>query len=136
LEVLEMHVITLGTDLWEGVRCKDSKLSNPSWPAIETAIRDLDGEHRTIATIEGTGAVRLVVGGGSQGKYIVWATFDNEKFHTLLSTERSTEKILLRIGGQNGDYQKEMVVDIGAALKAAKTFYEFGKLNEELDWKS
>jgi Immunity protein Imm1 len=136
LEILKMRVTTLRTDLWEGVRCKDGELLNPSWLAIECAIKNLDGEYRTIASIEGTGAVRLVVGGGAQGKYIVWVTFDDTEFHTLLSSDRSAEKTLLRIGGQDGDYEKEIIVDVNAALKAAKTFYEFGKLDEELKWKS
>jgi hypothetical protein len=136
LEVLKMHVVILRTDLWEGVRCKDDELLNPSWVAIEAAIKKLDGEHRTIATIEGTRAARLVVGGGSQGQYVVWVTFDNKEFHALCSVERSADKILLRIGGQDGDYEKRIIVDINAVLKAARTFYKFGKLDEKLEWKS
>jgi hypothetical protein len=64
----------------------------------------------------------MAVGGGDSGRYVVYATFDNANFFTLLSLDQSEGKLLLFVAGQEGDYDKEIVVDLQSALTAAKTF--------------
>ena len=130
-----MYTNRLATDFWEGVRCETNAVLNRSWENIEAAIKNLDGKYRTTVAIEGNEPTRLGVGGGKGGQYVVWATFDNMHFHTLMSAEQSDTKIMLCIGGQEGDYEENIVVDLTVALQAAKTFAESGQLDPRLKWR-
>jgi hypothetical protein len=106
----------------------------PSLEEVEAAIKRLDGKRHTIVTIDGTDRAHMAVGGGGDGQYIVYASFDNERFFTLKSAERSDSKVLLLVGGQDGDYPKSIVVGLPLALAAAKTFAETGQIDPKLLW--
>jgi hypothetical protein len=47
------------------------------WTAIETAIRELDGQRKTLVTLETDDKTHLAIGGGNENNYIVYATFDS-----------------------------------------------------------
>jgi Immunity protein Imm1 len=89
-----------------------------------------------MATLKGDGEAHLAVGGGADGQYIVFATFDNKRFFTLMAPRQSDSKVLLCVGGQEGEYSKESVVDLSAALAAAESFAETGQMNLALRWQS
>jgi hypothetical protein len=129
-----MYVSSLATDLWEDARCENDEVSNPSWEDIENAIRDLDGKSRTIVSLQGEDEAHLVVGGGSSGRYLVYATFDNKHFSTLSNGRAASSKMRLYIGGQVGEYADNLIVDIACALSAARCFSEFGQLDPKLAW--
>jgi hypothetical protein len=60
------------------------ELSNPGWIDIETAIRQLNGVDRTLVLFgSGTPVPHMAIGGGRNGKYIVYATHDNITFYTM-----------------------------------------------------
>jgi len=57
------------------------ELPNPRWTDIELAIRQLNGDDRTLVSFgSGTPASHMAIGGGRDGKYIVYATHDNITF--------------------------------------------------------
>jgi hypothetical protein len=62
----------------------------------------------------------MSVGGGEAGQYAVYATFDNANFLTLLSLELTEGKLLLFVAGQQGNYDKKIVVDLQSAMTAAR----------------
>jgi hypothetical protein len=127
-----MYAAMLSTDFWQGVRCDASDIAHPSPEDIEAAIKALDGMHRTTVNDD----ANLAVGGGTGGQYVVYATFDNAFFFMLMSSEQSECKVLLFIGGQEGDYPKSIVVDLPLALAAAKSFAETGQIDMALQWRS
>jgi hypothetical protein len=129
-----MYVSKLMRDA-SGGRREEGVVDNPSWQDIEATINALDGKLRTVITIGGEGEAHMAVGGGSSGRYVVYATFDNANFFTLLSSDRSEGKLLLFVAGQEGDYDKKIVVDLQSALTAAKTFAEHGKVDTTLEWR-
>src|ERR1700694_2166654 len=131
-----MYTNAIVTDLWSGVRCEESSIMNPSWEDIEIAIKRLDGKHRTIVTIKGEEEAHLTVGGGAGGQYVVYATFDNANYFTLMSNDQSQSKVMLFVGGQEGDYPKNIVVDLHPALAAARTFAEIGQIDRDLAWRN
>ena len=131
-----MYAAALSTDFWQGVRCDASDIAHPSLEDIEAAIKALDGKHRTTVTIRGNDDAHLAVGGGTRGQYVVYATFDNARFFTLMSSEQSESKVLLFIGGQEGDYPKSIVVDLPLAVAAAKSFAETGQIDLALQWQN
>lgn len=77
----------------------------------------------------------MAIGGGDQGRYIVYATPDNKVFHKLINPQAPRGKCLMVAGGQRGDYDLELCVGLSEALRAAKTYAESGQLDPELQWK-
>jgi hypothetical protein len=131
-----MYAKALWTDYWRGTACDGDQIAHPSVEDIEVAITRLDGKYRTIVTIKGDEDAHLAVGGGASGQYVVYATFDNKRFSTLMSAEPSDSQTLLLVGGQQGDYPRNIVVDLPLALAAAKAFAETGQIDPGLRWRN
>jgi hypothetical protein len=129
-----MYARALSADCWQGPKNETNLVSDPSWDDIESAIRDLDGNVHTIVGLQADGEAHLVIGGGSCGRYIVYATFDNVHFSALSSGQAVQSKVPLCIGGEIGDYKDNLIVDIASALCAARPFAESGQLGPALPW--
>ncbi|MDJ0619739.1 MAG: Imm1 family immunity protein [Calothrix sp. MO_192.B10] len=106
-----------------------------SWQEIESAIRELDGHHKTLVTLETDGETHMAVSGG-QEKYVVYVTFDNESFYSLIDPSKSDIEVSLIAGGQEGIYPAKSCVDLNTTLKAAKAFAEFGTMEESVIWET
>jgi hypothetical protein len=130
-----MFVKKLSTDLWGGpTDVEDDDVLFPSWPQIEAAIRALDGERRTMVTLGADGESHLTVGGGSSNRYVVYLTFDNMHFLNLLSRDRADKMVTLFVGGQDGPFPGNTVVDLTLALRAAKAFAGTGQPDPSCKW--
>jgi hypothetical protein len=79
-----MFVSKLYTDNWTGNRNEENFIDNPNLQQIETAICELDGNTKTLVSLEVDDESYMMIGGGNAGKYIVTATLDNEVFYSLL----------------------------------------------------
>jgi len=129
-----MYVSSIICDCWQGSESDNIVIDNPSWEQIETAVRNLDGERRTIVSLQGEAEAHLVVSGGSLGRYVVYATYDNENFFSLCSINENASPVLLNVGGQDGDYPSKIVVELPAALAAANDFADFGRMDATQRW--
>ena len=108
---------------------------NPSWADIETAIRSLDGNRSTLMTLGiGDPVPHMAIGGGQDGRYIVYATSDNMVFYNLINPEAASGKYKLKVGGQSANYDARMCIGLEEALKAGKTFAETGERDKDLHW--
>jgi hypothetical protein len=101
------------------------------WMKIEEAIKSLDGHRKTLVTLEANDDIHMAIGGGTH-KFVVYATFDNETFHDLVDLSQSTLSETLVVGGQQSIYPAKQCVDLNTALKATKTFAEFGELEKSV----
>lgn len=132
-----MFISALSADEWAGVFNQGYTIEHPSLEQIESAIRMLDGQIRTLVTIEAEDETHMAIGGGSSGQYVVYATFDNQRFATLVasnSRSSSNRAVVLVAGGQSGDYPERHCVDIEAALRAARAFAVNGSLDSDSTW--
>ena len=128
-----MFAVELTWDQWEGTE-EEGVLLSPSLDDIERAIRRLDGEIFSLVTVAGKGDAHLAIGGGSLDQYVVYATYDNEKFFRPLSAKEGAETVHLVAGGQPGDYPAHTIINLEASLTAARTFAESGTLDPSLTW--
>lgn len=128
-----MYTTTMVTDEWDGARNDECEVEFPSLDQVEQAVKHLDAERHSLVTLEAGGEAHMAIGGGG-GRFIVYATFDNETFHNLLAGGDSEQMVTLFVGGQDGEYPAKTVVSEEAALTAAKTFAESGKLDPALSW--
>ena len=130
-----MYVVEMFADSWEGIEQSGNILLNPSWEDIDAAIRKLNGGEYTIVRLQGKDEAHMAIGGGGHGRYIVYATFNNEEFFNLLCDDKAIGSVLLFIGGREQDLPMETVVEVDLVFKAVKTFVERGELESNLQWK-
>jgi hypothetical protein len=129
-----MYVKSLQYDNWENARGTDERIDNPSLTDIELAIRAIDGKRRQGVILVGVGDAHLAVGGGLGGQFVVYATFDNERFFSLTSNDNRGSSVRLLVGGQEGEYPSHMIVNLDHALAAAQAFARSGQLAPQLQW--
>lgn len=110
-------------------------VSNPSHADIERAIRGLDGIEKTLITLETESSAHLCIGGGEDGHYVCYATFDNNTFFSLVDLQKGDGTLSLVVGGQEGDYSIQTIVSLTDVLIAAHDFAESGELATNLKWK-
>ena len=113
------------------------QVKNPTWEQIEIAIRRLDGDRCTLLILGiGDPVPHMGIGGGEDGRYIVYATPDNLSFHTLINPNAPPGKCMLKAGGQVGNYALKKCVSLREALLAVKTYAETGEVDAGLTWES
>ncbi len=129
-----MFASELSADRWDGYDENRTEIQSPTLADIERAVHKLDGEEYTSVILGAEGETHFAVSGGSAGRYVVYATFDNMTFHNLLGPGDKSDTVYLTAGGQEGDYPGNTIVDRETALAAALTFAESGELDSSLTW--
>lgn len=120
-------------DCWDGVLNHEWHIDGASPEDMERALERLDARTYTMLTIQGDGEQHLTIGGGA-GRYVVYATFDNEEFWNLLSTQRADGVVLLNAGGQEGDYPANQIVSLEQARVAGQAFLLRRQLDPGQRW--
>lgn len=128
-----MFISEFSVENWQRNRTETLVKPAQTWAEIEAAIRALDGQHRTLTTLETDSETHMAIGGGA-GRYLVYLTFDNEIFHYLIDPSKSDLEESLVVGGQEGIYPGRMCVGLYRALKAAHTFAEIGEMERAVEW--
>jgi hypothetical protein len=129
-----MFISKFSVENWQGNRNQIRVEAFHTWAQIETAIRELDGQNKTLVTLEADDESHMAIGGG-RGKYIVYLTFDNDIFDYLFDPSQPDREEVLVVGGQAGIYDARSCIAIEMALKAAQAFAEFGVMEKSLVWK-
>lgn len=126
-----MPVLTI--DNREGALQNLETTESATWEQVETAIRSLDAQHRTMVTIEQDDIAYMGVGGGN-GRYVVAVVTPDETNLTLVDPTKTSATEQLVTGGQLGNFPANTVVDLNAALKAARAYLETGSTDPALTW--
>jgi hypothetical protein len=109
-------------------------VDDPMPEDVDVALERLDAETYTLMTLHAGEGHHLAVGGG-RGQYVVYATFGDERFWTLVRREPATGTVLLNVGSQEGDYPAETVVSKDEARSAALAFLRTGQLDPTQHWR-
>lgn len=130
-----MSTYQLFGDRWEGRVDREWRVVSPSEHDLDQAIERLDGTTYTMISLErlGEGEQHLAVGGGG-GRYVVYATFDNEEFWNLVCSEPAEGVVLVKAGGQEGEYPARNVVNLAQARSAGRAFLNSGELDRGQEW--
>jgi hypothetical protein len=122
---------------WEGPAKRDIVIDSPTWSDVEGAIRALNNRNLNDIYLrpDNSNVETFLCVGGGDGQYIVSGSINSEFCPTLVDTERPAEpKAWLIVGGQAADYPNNWIVNLEAALKAAKAFYEDGGFTRRVKW--
>jgi hypothetical protein len=120
-------------DRWDGVLNHDWRIEHASSADFEQALDRLDAKVHTLITVQREGEQHLAIGGGA-GQYVVYATFDNEQFWSLLRALPATGTVMLNAGAQEGDYPASQVVTMAQARSAGLVFLATGELDPSQRW--
>lgn len=125
---LQVRCLSCGGD----VRASYS-VDNPSWPEIETVLRELEG--RGVASLEMQEEYPYLMVIGTQDKYLVAAsTWGSYRF--LCSPALwDRAQFMVGLGGQTtGPYPGDLGVETERMLRAARYFARFGTFHPALRW--
>jgi hypothetical protein len=128
-----MFISKFSSEDWQNNQNTEVLHPAKNWQEIEKVIKELDGKYRTLVTLETDGEAHLAIGGGLD-KFIVYLTFDNEVFYYLCGFAKSNLEESLVVGGQEGLYPAKFCVEIDLILQVAKTFAEFGTMDQTVVW--
>jgi len=122
---------------WLGRRRSDSEIAEPTWEQVEAAIRRLDNDRWNDVYLYPASSdteTYLCVGGGS-GRYLVSGSIGNEVFPTVIDPANpAIEDVPLVVGGQEGLYPANWIVDLTTALGACKVYYDLGHPGGDITW--
>ena len=122
---------------WEGPLLKQTPFLHPKWEQIEAAIRSLNGQERNDLYLVPQARVRetyLAVGGGDGG-FLVTGSISGVEFPTYVNASRPVEpRRLLMVGGQEGDYPGNWILDLVEALDAVRVFFTGGCFSACSSW--
>lgn len=133
-----MFVHLMSSDDWKNHSNQGMRMANPTWDQVKQAILALDGRQRTMVGItdkEGSDHYMLVAGQW-EGRFVVNATSNNADFFSLVDPSRSTDRVALYVGGQDGEYEERKCVPLAWTLEAAQHFFEVGELKSTMNWQS
>ena len=131
-----VRALQLLSDHWEDVRNYEEIVETPTTDDFDRLLNRMDGQVYTMILLQREGDAHMGIGGGD-GKYVVYATFDNETFWNLIGPEGpegEPRAIMLNAGGQEGEYPARQVVSQDRARQAGHAFLATGELDRSLRW--
>ncbi|WP_421912658.1 Imm1 family immunity protein [Mesorhizobium sp.] len=121
-------------DDWHGNLLSDEEVLVPSIEVISDLVGLLNADDRTIVSLFGRNGSSLTIGGGGD-RYIVFVSTPDENLWNLTSERSETEKnIVLKIGGQEGDFSTRQIIDRTLAMYAIRSFFTDGTLQPADRW--
>jgi len=121
---------------WESLAEAFQSMLNPSWTDIEIQIRRLETVQSGSVFLRAANGSTLSIGGDRGKGYLVFVS--NTEGHHYLQAPRSKRKGIqnLVIGFQPAEYPCRIIVDLDAALKAARVYFDTGRVEDNEDWTS
>jgi hypothetical protein len=103
-------------------------IPNPNWKDVETAITRLAAVESGSVFLKAANGSTLSIGGDRGRGYLVFLS--DATGHRYLQAPGSGRKgvVSLVIGFQPAEYPRRIVVDLNASLKAARAYFESGRI--------
>lgn len=124
----------LSTDNWEARRQTVSRSDAEDWHEVEAAIRTLDQQRRTSVILGDRDGPQLIIGGGA-GRYVVSIAWPDDEAVTLTRPVTRPGSVTLVAGGSEGVFREHEVVNLEAALAAARYFFDQRAPAPDLAWR-
>ena len=108
----------------------------PSWNDVESALSRMDGNRRSIVTLDAPGddCGFMGIGGGENGVYVCFVIdADGDEIRLIDPTVASHDTFEVYMG-QTNVRSKNEAVDLITILAVAKTYAESGELNGDYAW--
>jgi hypothetical protein len=107
-------------DNWSGVKNTEEVADSPVWGAIESALEKLDEKERTLISLNRSDGMSLFIGGGN-GRFI--CVLSGENRNLIAKSGAEEERLLVVVGGQEGDFRKRNVLSLDQAKSVASNYF-------------
>jgi hypothetical protein len=107
------------TDFWESIINDERVDPCPSWENIDGAITRLDAKVYTLVALDDHKGSSLFIGGGPAGIVVAWSKGDQ---HLIARRGDRSEKVMIVVGGQAGEYKQRNIIAVDEAKDIAKAF--------------
>jgi hypothetical protein len=104
----------------------------PTWEDVERAVRRLDGSRFAEVNLADSENTGMVIFGGYGDRYLCHRMQFEDNY--LLLDPRLADDPPVRITDDD-DYPGSWTVDLQMALKAARVFFESGRLDSSMQWR-
>ena len=122
---------------WASPGRRDTEIPFPQWSVVEHAIRGLNNENLNdlYMTPQTTSAKTFLGICGGAGRYLVAGSIDGVSFPTLVDSNCTDCSLVpLVVGGQPGEYPRNWLVSLDAAIGAARAFFDAGGFDCGVRW--
>jgi hypothetical protein len=108
------------TDYWESVINDERVDPCPGWESVDNAITRLDEKVYTLVLLDDHQGLSLFIGGGSAGVVVAWSKADQ---HLIARRGDLSEKVLIVVGGQAGEYKRRNIISLDEAKGIARAYF-------------
>lgn len=124
------------SDEWSGVNSCETTLKDPTWADVARLIKRLDARKHTLVSLKINENNHLTVGGG-KNQFIVSVTANGDRFFDAICPTRADARapVRLNVGGQEGEYPADQILDENTAVACAMTYLESGEMDERFKWR-
>jgi hypothetical protein len=123
------------TDEWSEVNSRELNLQDFTWADVARLIKRLDARKYTLVSLKVDENNHPMVGGGN-GRFIVTVTAEGDRFFDLVhAAPTDTSNIRLNVGGQEGEYPADQIVDEDTAVACAMTYLKSSEMDERFAWR-
>ncbi len=103
-------------------------------PTVKDAIERLNGDNKTAVVLEKDEKNYMIVGGGNNGKYVVYAELRGKMYLMANKFPIPRGPTELNVGGKTTPYESKYCMGIEMVLEAAKHYADRGTLAQTFNW--
>jgi hypothetical protein len=130
-------IMFIKTIVEEGIsaREKDDIVTNcAELIQVKQAIDRLDGETKTAVVLKLDDDNLMIVGGGANKKYIVFAKLAQKSYYMANKFPINSEPMMITVAKQKGKYPARRCLGLDMVLESAKHFAHRGALAQTFNW--
>jgi hypothetical protein len=119
---------------WESIAEPFQSMPDPRWEDIEARISLLETIESGSVFLKAKNGTTLSIGGDRGRGYLVFLSDGTGHRYLQAPPSRREGVINLVMGFQPADYPRRIAVDLDASLKAARTYFETGRILDGENW--
>jgi hypothetical protein len=119
---------------WESIAEPLQSMPDPRWEDVEARIRLLETTESGSVFLKAANGSALSIGGDRGKGYLVFLSDGTGHRYLQPPSSRRKGVASLVMGFQPADYPNRIVVDLDASLKAARIYFETGRILAGEDW--
>ena len=129
-----MKIKKIYEENWIGVTNGGKEYDCENINQVKTAIKNLNGNNKTMIELIVNEKLFLTIAGGNQGRYICYLTNENHIYNLVNLTKADGKQIEIVTGGQLGLYESKICLNINNIIKAADFFCDNADMNPNQHW--
>lgn len=103
---------------------------------VKEAIDKLDGESKTAVVLERDSQNFMVIGGGADNKYVVFAQLKGKNYAMANKFPVTKPLAEIIVNGKKGEFPSKRCMNLSMILEAAKHFADRGALAQVFNWET